>query len=181
MNNVLIGSAKVFSRLSKILNVGNGSTWPGHLALKANPHLIEDLLKDAPTNIILIVGTNGKTTTSRMLTTILKEGGQKVIQNTSGANLVNGIASTLLLNTNPVGKLTANYAVFEVDENSLPQLLQHVTPRIILALNLFRDQLDRYGELDSIAKKWHAAFTHLPPSTHLILNADDPLIAYLAK
>lgn len=181
MNNSLIVSAKVLSKVSKMLNLGNGSTWPGHLALKVNPTLIDDLLKNAPTKIILVVGTNGKTTTSRILTTILKENGKSVVQNTSGANLVNGIASTLLLNTNPLGKLTADYAVFEVDENSFPLLLQHLTPHGVIALNLFRDQLDRYGELDSIAKKWHKALKQLPSSTHLVLNADDPLIAYLAK
>ncbi len=181
LNTFLINSAKTVSTLSRLLNLGNGSTWPGHLALQVQPTLIEDLLKKSPTKIILIVGTNGKTTTSRMLTTILRENGRKVIQNTSGANLVNGIASTLLLNTNAFGQLTADYAVFEVDENNLPLLLHHVTPTAILALNLFRDQLDRYGELDTIAKKWHTAFKQLPSSTHLTLNADDPLVAYLAK
>ncbi len=181
MNSFLINSAKTISTLSRFFNLGNGSTWPGHIALSINPHIIEDLLTHPQAKVIVIVGTNGKTTTSRMLTTILRENGQHVIQNTSGANLVNGIASTLLLNTNTHGKLVADYAVFEVDENSLPLLLNHLTPHIIIALNLFRDQLDRYGELDSIAKKWHSALKDLPSTTNVILNADDPLIAYLAK
>lgn len=145
------------------------------------PEIISDILSKSSTEVILVVGTNGKTTTATMLTTILKENSKKVIQNTSGANLLNGIASTILLKTNPQGKLSADYAVFEVDENNLPLVLQHISPKIIIALDLFRDQLDRYGELDTIAKKWNRAFQKLTASTTLLLNADDPLIAYLAK
>lgn len=181
LNRLLILSAKLFSNTSKLLNFGNGSTWPGHLALMIKPTIIEDILRNSHTEVILIAGTNGKTTTAKILATILQENNKKVIQNTSGANLLNGIASTLLLNTNPKGILSADYGVFEVDENSLPLVLQHIQPTAIIALNLFRDQLDRYGELDSIAKKWNNAFHHLSKQTKLILNADDPLIAYLAK
>lgn len=168
---------KGISTISKLLGRGNGSTWPGHIALSLQKTFIKTLLADAPTKIILVVGTNGKTTTTKMLATILEENDYKVFENTSGANLLNGIASSLLLNTNRSGKLTADYAIFEVDENNLSLVLQEVTPVAIISLNLFRDQLDRYGELDSIAKKWSDAFTKLPASTHLILNADDPLIA----
>src|SRR6185503_2431937 len=124
----------------------------------------------------LVVGTNGKTTTTKILSTILQASNYNIFENTSGANLLNGIASSLLLHTNTQGKLTADYAIFEVDENNLPLVLKELTPTAIIALDLFRDQLDRYGELDSIAKSWAKAFTHLPSSTHLILNADDPLI-----
>ncbi|HEX7042962.1 MAG TPA: Mur ligase family protein [Patescibacteria group bacterium] len=179
--DLLVQSAKLISKTSKKLNLGAGSTWPGHIALKLNPNIISELLANSSTEVILIVGTNGKTTTSTILTTILKEDGKKVIQNTSGANLLNGIASSLLLSTNTKGQLNSDFAVFEVDENNLPIVLKYITPKEIIALNLFRDQLDRYGELDSIAKKWNRAFRHLNESTTLILNADDPLIAYLAK
>lgn len=181
MTNPIATFAQLVSKVSRKLNLGNGSTWPGHLALLIKPTIVVDILKKSQTEVILVVGTNGKTTTATMLTTILRENGKKVIQNTSGANLLNGVASTILLNTNPTGKLSADYAVFEVDENNVPIVLEHVTPKIIIALDLFRDQLDRYGELDSIAKKWNTAFQNLSNQTTLILNADDPLIAYLAK
>lgn len=181
INTLLIQTAKFVSKFSQTLNLGNGSTWPGHIALTYNQHIIEDLVSNSSMQVILVVGTNGKTTTSSILATILKEVKNKVIQNTSGANLLNGIASTLLLHTNTHDKLTANYGVFEVDENNLPLVLEHITPKVIIALNLFRDQLDRYGELDSIAKKWNKAFQSLPQTTTLVLNGDDPLIAYLAK
>ncbi|HYK08039.1 MAG TPA: MurT ligase domain-containing protein [Candidatus Eisenbacteria bacterium] len=188
MKQILSLGAKVVSKVSKKLNLGHGSTWPGHIALHLNPHIIDEILQVSPTEVVLIVGTNGKTTTGKILTTILRENGlpageagKKVVQNISGANLLNGIASTLLLNTNPYGRLTSDYAIFEVDENNLPLVLQHITPKAIIALNLFRDQLDRYGELDSIAKKWNASFRSLAAHTTLVLNADDPLISYVAK
>lgn len=181
LNNLVTKVAKEASKLSQQFNLGNGSTWPGHIALKINPSIIKHLLKDSPTQVIFVVGTNGKTTTSHILSTILKESGKSVIQNKSGANLLNGIASSLLLHTNPRGKLTADYAVFEVDENNLSPVIAHVTPKVVISLNLFRDQLDRYGELDSIARKWNKAMKNLTQDSTLILNADDPLIAYLAK
>lgn len=181
MINPITKGAKLVSQLSRKFNLGNGSTWPGHIALMIKPTIVADILNKSHTEVILIVGTNGKTTTAKILTTILKEDGKKVIQNTSGANLLNGIASTILLHTNQKGALSADYAIFEVDENNLPLVLAHVTPKVIIALDLFRDQLDRYGELDSIAKKWNTSFKSLIPQTKLILNSDDPLIAYLAK
>lgn len=181
MDFLLILIGKLISLLSKAVGKGNGSTWPGHIALTFNPNFLEDITNESKTKIIVIAGTNGKTTTSRILTTLLRIEGNSVIQNTSGANLLNGIASALLLNTDVRGRLNADYAVFEVDENTLPLFLAHVTPNAVILLNLFRDQLDRYGELDSIAKKWKGALQTLSDKTTLILNADDPLVAYLAK
>jgi len=138
-------------------------------------------LRESNTKIIFVAGTNGKTTTAKLLRTVLEADGNTVIQNQSGANLLNGVASTLLLHTNFVGKLKQNYALFEVDESALPLLLKEITPDYLLLLNLFRDQLDRYGEINTIASKWKEALSLLPEKTTLILNADDSQIAYLGK
>src|SRR6266849_1866830 len=119
INLLLIIGGKLLSRLVKVFNLGNGSTWPGHIALGVNRNLIRELLRDSKLKVILIAGTNGKTTTSGMIGTVLERTGKKVLQNESGANLLNGIASTLLLHTNQQGKLTQDYAIFEVDENTL--------------------------------------------------------------
>lgn len=178
-NTSLVLFGKSFSVVSKLLNLGNGSTWPGHIALSANKDFIREITKNSQIKIIVVAGTNGKTTTSKMITTILKEDKKKVIHNTSGANLLNGIASTFIQHANILGKITQDYAVFEVDENILPLFLRECTPDAIILLNLFRDQLDRYGEIDTIAKKWKDALQNLPSSTKLFLNADDPEIAYL--
>ena len=178
-NLFLISLGKALSNLSLTLNLGSGSTWPGNIALKSNPYFIKELLEKSHTKVVLIAGTNGKTTTSTLIKHILRKNGRKVFQNISGANLLNGIASTLLLNTDRYGILRADYAIFEVDENSLPPLLKELTPHTVILLNLFRDQLDRYGEVNTIVNNWAKALKDLPATTTLLLNADDPEIAYL--
>lgn len=180
-NSSIILLGKSLSKVSKRLNLGHGSTWPGHLALKMNAAFIENLLKNSKTKVIMVAGTNGKTTTARMIRTVLEENNHVVIHNESGANLLNGIASTLLLKANARGKISADYIILEVDENALPGALTRITPDYLLILNLFRDQLDRYGEVGIIAEKWRESIGKLDESTTLILNADDPQVAYLSE
>ena len=180
MKILLILFAKVFSYLSKFLNLGNGSTWPGHIALKLNPNIINDILDSSNAQTIAIVGTNGKTTTTKLLETILQNNNKTVMINSSGANLLNGIASSLLLNSSNSGKLKKDFAIFELDENVLPGFLEKIEPDYIIALNLFRDQLDRYGEINTISKNWKVSLGKLQKSK-LILNADDPQMSYLGK
>lgn len=181
LNQTLMAVGKSVSKVTRSLGLGDGSTWPGHIALKANKHFISQTLKASQMNTIIVAGTNGKTTTSSLLATILTSDGKRVLQNASGANLLNGIASSILLSTNQTGKLEKDYAIFEVDENALPLILQEVIPEYVILLNLFRDQLDRYGEVASIATKWQKALHSLPANTSIILNADDPQIAYLGE
>jgi UDP-N-acetylmuramyl tripeptide synthase len=150
------------------------------MALKMNKHFVQDLLKASDMQIIVIAGTNGKTTTARMLKTILEKNAKKVFLNESGANLLNGIASSLILHSKN-GTLPYDFAIFEVDENALPKLLEEVTPHYIILLNLFRDQLDRYGEVRTIAMKWKSVVESLPSRVNLILNADDPQVGFLGE
>ena len=178
-NTLLTVIGKTFSKTSQALNRGNGSTWPGHIALKANPNFVRDILSQSETKTIIVAGTNGKTTTSSLIATALEKNGKSVLKNESGANLLNGVASTILLNTDANGQLTQDFAIFEVDENALPQVLNQITPDYLVLLNLFRDQLDRYGEINTITKKWQDKLSTLSENTKLILNADDPQIAYL--
>lgn len=181
-NSLIIAQGKAFSQISKKINLGNGTTWPGHIALKLNSSFIKDVLTHNPhLKIIYVVGTNGKTTTTSLIRHILERSGKRVVQNISGANMLNGIASTILLNSSFSKKMSTDYLLFEIDESSFPLACKEVTPDIIVALNLFRDQLDRYGEVESIALGWHKALSALPATTQLILNADDPQIAYLGK
>lgn len=181
MNLVLIYFGRLLSFTAKKFNLGSGSTWPGHIALGVNKNFIKQVLKKNNTKIILVAGTNGKTTTSSMIQSILKADGKKVIHNASGANLLNGIASTLILKANAFGKVNADFAIFEIDENALPQVLEELTPDYLLLLNLFRDQLDRYGEVHSIAARWEDELKKLPKETTVLLNADDPEIANLGN
>lgn len=170
---MLILLCKIISKISLILNLGNGSTWPGHIALKLNPKILRSLESNLKFGSIVIAGTNGKTTTSKLIREVLEKK-YKVVQNASGANLLNGITSALITNSGQIG-------IFEVDENTLPLLVNSFTPKIIVILNLFRDQLDRYGEVNTIAIKWKRALENLPGSTTVILNADDPQIAFLGQ
>ncbi len=180
MNLLAILLGQFISFISRSFNLGNGSTWPGHLALKLNHHFISSLLKNSKTQIVLIAGTNGKTTTSLLIKTILESNGKTTIHNSSGANLLNGIASALVLQSSWTGKLNTDYAIFEVDENALSKVLQEIDPQYVLLLNLFRDQLDRYGEVANVAKKWAEALKD-EPTISLILNADDPQIAFIGQ
>src|SRR5882724_9353933 len=175
--SILFG--KLLSKFFRFLNLGSGSTWPGHIALTLNKHFIHDLLAQSKVKTILIAGTNGKTTTTALIRAGIEASGKKLIQNESGANLLNGIASTLLLNATIAGELVYDYALFEVDENTLPLVLQQLTPNYLVLLNLFRDQLDRYGEVNTIAHNWEETLANLTDETTLILNADDPQIAFL--
>lgn len=178
-NQSFIILGKTISKISQTLNRGNGSTWPGHIALKGNKNFIRDILTASKTKVIIVAGTNGKTTTARLIRKGLEQAGKTIMQNESGANLLNGVASTILLNTTTQGKLTQDYAIFEVDENVLPLVLKQISPDYLVLLNLFRDQLDRYGEINTIVQKWQEAIILLPEKTKLILNADDPQIAYM--
>jgi len=176
-----VALAKTVTAIVKKLRLGAASVLPGEIARRLHPKLLSLLCEQVQTGIILIVGTNGKTTTSLLLRTILEANGAKVTHNATGANLVNGLITALLADTNLFGKLDADYAILEVDENIVPFLVKQCQPRIILGLNLFRDQLDRYGEVDTINQKWQEAITPLSETTTVILNADDPSLSYLGQ
>lgn len=175
-NTILSTSLRLVAKFLRVANLGNGSTWPGHLALKCNPNFIEEVIQEKNIIPLVVAGTNGKTTTARMLQTVLEQNGFAVFQNDSGANLLNGVASTLILHghTGDISKPT--YAIFEIDENALPIFLRKVTPKYLLLLNLFRDQLDRYGEVRTIAMKWKQALSSRHPDMQIIANGDDPQI-----
>ncbi|MDO8621302.1 MAG: Mur ligase family protein [Candidatus Levybacteria bacterium] len=182
LNSLIIFLGKCISLVSRMLNLGSGSTWPGHIALNANKNFIKDVLKNngRKLKIILVAGTNGKTTTTKLIRSILQENGKKIFENTSGANLLNGIASALISNADIDGQIDKDFAIFEIDENTLSLILKEITnPDFVIILNLFRDQLDRYGEVNAVSKRWADALKKLDEKTTLILNADDPQVASL--
>lgn len=179
MNLFLIYLGKFLSKTINLLNLGRGATWPGHIALNLNNKFVRQVLKNSKVKIIIVAGTNGKTTTSSLIQTTLEKSGKRVFRNSSGANLLNGIASSIVLNSNILGKVNHDFAIFEVDENTLPLAINEFTPDYIVLLNLFRDQLDRYGEINTISLKWKSILSNMGKSTKLILNANDPQIAFL--
>ncbi|KKS40497.1 MAG: hypothetical protein UV03_C0006G0029 [candidate division WWE3 bacterium GW2011_GWE1_42_16] len=138
----------------KLCGLGSGGTWPGHFALKIYPGILSDPGIAPSLGTVLISGTNGKTTTTKMLHHVLQSKGFSVVTNPSGANLTNGLVSALLQGTPIFSKRRADYAVLEVDEFSLPSVLNQMRVEGVVLLNLSRDQLDRYGETDLILSRW---------------------------
>jgi len=173
--------AKSVTFIVQFLRLGAASVLPGAIARRIEPRLLELLSQQVKNGVILIAGTNGKTTTALLLCTILERKGYRIAHNSTGANLENGLMSALLESTNLLGTLDVDYAILEVDENIVPRVLTPLQPRIILCLNLFRDQLDRYGEVDTISKRWTKVISTLPAETVVIPNADDPTLSNLGQ
>nr|WP_199291124.1 Mur ligase family protein [Sphaerospermopsis sp. FACHB-1094] len=176
-----VSIAKSVTFLVRSLRLGAASVLPGSIARRIEPRLLQLLSQQVKNGVILIAGTNGKTTTALLLCTILERTGYKIAHNSTGANLENGLATALIENSSLLGALNVDYAILEVDENIVPKVLKPLQPKIIICLNLFRDQLDRYGEVDIISKKWTQVISTLPEETVVIPNADDPTLSYLGQ
>ncbi len=176
-----VSIAKSVTFLVRSMRLGAASVLPGSIARRIEPRLLELLSQQVKNGVILIAGTNGKTTTALLLCTILEHKGYKIAHNSTGANLENGLAMALIENTGLLGSLDVDYAILEVDENIVPKVLKPLQPKVFLCLNLFRDQLDRYGEVDTISKRWTKVISTLPADTVVIPNADDPTLSYLGQ
>lgn len=183
MFHIALFLAKLVDWMIHVLNLGAGSTWPGEIALRIDPSFVRHMAARISLHYILIVGTNGKTTTAALIAHGLKKMNKKTVRNPEGANLLNGVASTLVKNSSFDGKVSADYAIFELDENAFSQVVAQIqNPDVILCLNLFRDQLDRYGEVHAIATRWQQAIATLKDAkTTLIINGDDPRLVYMGK
>jgi UDP-N-acetylmuramyl tripeptide synthase len=168
-----VAAARAVGRLSRLAGRGGGTTLPGKLLWKADPRAIDSLAARLTEGSVLVSATNGKTTATSMAAEILGPR-FRLAHNAAGANLVSGIASALL------AARDAKLGLFEVDEGALTEVAQRVNPRALCLGNLFRDQLDRYGELETIAERWRAAVTAHPSAT-LAVNADDPVLAAIGR
>ncbi|MDO8672842.1 MAG: Mur ligase family protein [Dehalococcoidia bacterium] len=177
-------AGKIAGRLSRVMERGGGTALPGLLAYALDKRMVSALTTQIPQGSVIVTGTNGKTTTSRMIATILREAGLNPLHNSTGSNLMRGVATTLLDRTGISGNLQVgqeSIGLFEVDEAVIPLAIREVKPKIVVFNNLFRDQLDRYGEVDSIAQKWCESLLDLPGDAKVVLNADDPLVASLGE
>jgi UDP-N-acetylmuramyl tripeptide synthase len=171
-------ATKGAASLSRLLGRGGGGALPGVIAERLDKHLAAKLSLGFTDGVILVTGTNGKTTTTKLIAEVLGESGYKVITNASGSNLKRGIVSALIGAADWRGRIDATVGLFEVDEASLRLVSPEVHPTHIVVTNLFRDQLDRYGELDTTARLIGQGITGTGAELHL--NADDPLVASLA-
>ncbi|MDD5415961.1 MAG: MurT ligase domain-containing protein [Candidatus Daviesbacteria bacterium] len=177
---ILLGKLILF--LTRNFKIGGGSAAPGLYALSIEPDLVAKLAAKIPKNVV-ITGTNGKTTTAKMLAHFAKETGLKVIRNHTGSNLERGIASAFIQNLrlHPKGvKLNHDIGIWELDEAAFNAVAPKLQPDIVVFLNVFRDQLDRYGEIDTVIKNWYQALKKLSSETAVLVNGDDANILKLA-
>lgn len=172
---ISILSSKFVLFLSKHILKG-GSTFPGRVALKLDNKILQTVSKGY--KVILVTGTNGKTTTTSMITNILKEAGCNVITNSTGANLFPGIVACFVDNFKFNNKPRNRYAVIEVDEANVKFITEYIEPELLTVTNLFRDQLDRYGEVYTTLTKILEGVKKSPKTT-LVLNGDESLLGKL--
>jgi lipid II isoglutaminyl synthase (glutamine-hydrolysing) len=169
-----IALARAAGRLSRLAGRGGGTTLPGKILATLDPGALGTLAGRLPLGSALVSATNGKTTTAAIVAEIL--GGRvRLAHNRAGANLVSGVASALL------AARDAELGLFEVDEGAFPEVARRVQPHAVSLGNLFRDQLDRYGELELVAERWRSAVAELDPAASAVVNADDPLLADIAR
>jgi UDP-N-acetylmuramyl tripeptide synthase len=188
-----IALAHLAAAASRLVGAGGGTTIPGRVAMAIAPDIVADITSRLSNGVVLVSGTNGKTTTCRLLGGILEASGFDVIHNRAGANLLSGIASAMLARTSLSGEIRATSSngparstrgavgLFEVDEFALPTAVATTRPVALVLLNLFRDQLDRFGEIDLIADRWRRALEAIPTSTVVAYNGDDPLVADVCR
>ena len=169
-----IAVARAAGRLSRLAGRGGGTTLPGKILATVDPDAVGTLAGRLPLGSALLSATNGKTTTAAIVAEIL-DGRVRLAHNRAGANLVSGVASALLASPD------AELGLFEVDEGAFPDVARRVRPHAVCLANLFRDQLDRYGELELIAERWRAAVAELPEDAWVVANADDPLVGDIVR
>ncbi len=170
-------AAKLSATAIKVTGAGLASNLPGKIARRISPAVLPSLSAQCRQGVVAVSGTNGKSTTSGLVSSILRQAGLKIVHNRQGANLVPGITASLIDAASWGGGVDADYGLFEIDEAALPVVAKEVPILAVVVTNLFRDQLDRFGELDTTGKLIASGIAQ--NSSQAILNADDPNVAQL--
>jgi lipid II isoglutaminyl synthase (glutamine-hydrolysing) len=175
-----LAAGKASGAAGRLLNIGGGTSFPGTVARRIDPLVLQKVAAASKARKVVISGSNGKTTTCRMLAALAQAAGISVAQNRSGSNLLQGVTSVAVRGAGLRGRMDAQMLLLEVDEATVRQVVPEVVPDTFLVTNIFRDQLDRYGELYSVARGLEIAIGALPARASVVLNGDDPLVAGFA-
>jgi lipid II isoglutaminyl synthase (glutamine-hydrolysing) len=175
-----LAAGKAAGTASKVLRAGGGTSFPGAVASRIDPRILQKVAAASDAHMVVVTGSNGKTTTCRMLAALARAEGLRVTQNRSGSNLLQGVISAAVRGTDLHGRMDAQLLLLEVDEGTVRLVTPQAQPDTFLITNIFRDQLDRFGELYSMARGLEAVIEALPATATVILNGDDPLVASLA-
>ena len=174
-------AGKGAGRAARLIGRGGGTAITGMVARRVDPRVLDLLVRGRGVPVVAITGSNGKTTTARFTAALLRGEGVAVSHNSAGANLIQGVTSLAVSASDMRGRLPQGVLVAEVDEGALPKVAPETMPRALLVTDLFRDQLDRFGEIYAVAEAIESVAANLPPESALIVNADDPMVATMAE
>ncbi len=172
-----ISAGKLAGASGRLLGRGGGTSLPGIIARRIDPNILKSVVGANKAKKIVITGSNGKTTTARMTAALAQQSGRSVSQNRTGSNMLQGVTSVAVNFANVFGHLDSDVLLFEIDEGTIPLAVPEIQPDVVVITNIFRDQLDRYGELYSVAKALDKMLDSLPASATILLNANDPQVA----
>lgn len=172
-----ISAGKLAGVSGRFFHIGGGTSLPGMIARRLDPNILKEVVGASKAKKIVITGSNGKTTTARMTAAIASASGQRVSQNRTGSNLLQGVTSVAVNFATVFGNLNSDVLLFEIDEGTIPLAVPEIQPDVVIITNIFRDQLDRYGELYAVARALNTMLEQLPESATILLNGNDPQVA----
>lgn len=172
-----ISAGKLAGASGRFFRIGGGTSLPGMIARRIDPNVLKSVIGASKAKKIVITGSNGKTTTARMIAALADASGQRVSQNRTGSNLLQGVTSVAVNSADLFGRLDSDVLLFEIDEGTIPLAVPEIQPDVVVITNIFRDQLDRYGELYSVATALDKMLESLPESATILLNGNDPQVA----
>jgi UDP-N-acetylmuramyl tripeptide synthase len=172
-----ISAGKLAGASGRLFGVGGGTSLPGLIARRIDPNVLKLVIGASKARKIVITGSNGKTTTARMTAAMAVNNGNRVSHNRAGANMLQGVTSVAVNFADIFGRLNSDVLLFEVDEGTMPLAMPEILPDVVVVTNIFRDQLDRYGELYSVAKALDKTLEGLPETSTILLNGNDPQVA----
>ncbi len=172
-----ISAGKLAGASGRFFHIGGGTSLPGMIARRIDPNVLKSVVGASKAKKIVITGSNGKTTTARMTAAIADASGRRVSQNRTGSNLLQGVTSVAVNFADIFGRLDSDVLLFEIDEATIPLAVPEIQPDVVVITNIFRDQLDRYGEMYAVARALNTMLENLPESATILLNGNDPQVA----